>query len=94
MHPSLDGLYFIGFFDATGGSNIRMMDDQAEYIAALVTGAVKRRSEADMRRAMLREREWLQTQFPDSPRYGLELDPRRYRRLLSREYARNHVRRA
>ncbi len=94
VHPSLDGLYFIGFFDATGGSNIRMMDDQAEYIAALVTGAVKRRSEADMRRAMLREREWSQIQFPDSPRYGLELDPRRYRRLLTEEYSRNHVRRA
>lgn len=71
-----------------------MMDDQAEYITALVTGAVKRPSEADMRRAIVTEREWAARQFPDSPRYGLELDPRRYRKLLAREYARNGMRRA
>ncbi|WP_309610585.1 NAD(P)-binding domain-containing protein [Sphingomonas sp.] len=85
-HPANARLYFIGFFDVTGGSNIRMMDDQAKYIAALVTGAVKRPAEAGMRRAIAIERAWTATQFPDSPRYGLELDPRRYRKLLATDY--------
>ena len=90
-HPAIDGLYFIGFFDVTGGSNIRMMDDQADYITALVTGAVKRPSETNMRSAIATERAWTATQFPDSPRYGLELDPRRYRKLLAADYKRNRV---
>jgi dimethylaniline monooxygenase (N-oxide forming) len=88
-HPACDGLYFIGFFDVTGGSNIRMMDDQAAYLTAMVTGAVKRPSRAEMQAAIATERAWSATQFPDSPRYGLELDPRRYRRLLAKEYQRN-----
>ena len=92
-HPRIDGLYFIGYFDATGGSNIRMMDDQAEYIAALVTRAVKRPPESEMLAAIATERAWSATQFPDAPRYGLELDPRRYRKRLALDYARNRVKR-
>jgi dimethylaniline monooxygenase (N-oxide forming) len=91
VHPGLDGLYFIGFFDVTGGSNIRMMDDQAQYIAAMATGFVKRPDEADMRAAIATERAWMASQFPDSPRYGLELDPRRYRKRLAADYAANGV---
>lgn len=93
-HPRVHGLYFIGYFDVTGGSNIRMMDDQAEYIAALVTKAVKRPSENEMRSAIETERAWSASQFPDSPRYGLELDPRRYRKRLALDYARNNVKRS
>ncbi len=92
-HPTLDGLYFIGFFDVTGGSNIRMMDDQAEYITALISGDIKRPPPAEMLDAIATEITWSASQFPDSPRYGLELDPRRYRRLLARDYARNGVQR-
>jgi dimethylaniline monooxygenase (N-oxide forming) len=90
-HPRVDGLYFIGFFDVTGGSNIRMMDDQADYIASLITRAVKRPSEDEMLGAIETEREWAISQFPDSPRYGLELDPRRYRKRLALDYQRNGV---
>jgi cation diffusion facilitator CzcD-associated flavoprotein CzcO len=90
-HTSLDGLYFIGFFDVTGGSNIRMMDDQAQYIATMAAGAVKRPSQSEMRTAIATERAWMAKQFPNSPRYGLELDPRRYRKLLAADYAANGV---
>lgn len=93
-HPLVPSLYFIGYFDVTGGSNIRMMDDQAEYIAALVTDAVKRPSENEMLSAIETERAWSVRQFPDSPRYGLELDPRRYRKRLALDYARNAVKRS
>lgn len=92
-HPSVPGLFFIGYFDVTGGSNIRMMDDQAAYIAAMASGAIRRPSEQDMLAAIETERAWAQTQFPDSPRYGLELDPRRYRKRLALDYAANGVKR-
>ena len=39
VRPGHPGLYFAGFFNVTGGGNIRMMDDQAAWIAALETGA-------------------------------------------------------
>ena len=87
VHPSLPGLYFIGLFDVSGGSNIRMMDDQAEYITAVVTGAVRLPDPVAMRAAIAADHAWAAKQFPDSPRYGLELDPRRYRRALARDYA-------
>lgn len=92
-HPRIDGLYFIGYFDVTGGSNIRMMDDQAEYIAAMVSGAVRRPPPAEMLAAIEAERAWAASQFPDTPRYGLELDPRRYRKRLALDYARNKIKR-
>jgi len=91
VHPTAPGLFFIGLFDVSGGSNIRMMDDQAEYIAAVASGAVKLPDEAGMRAAVAADHAWAAKQFPDSPRYGLELDPRRYRKALARDYARNGV---
>jgi cation diffusion facilitator CzcD-associated flavoprotein CzcO len=91
VHPKLRGLYFIGFFDVSGGSNIRMMDDQAEYIASIASGALRLPSEGDMLKAMARDHAWAEKQFPDSPRYGLELDPRRYRKALAQDYARSKL---
>lgn len=89
VHPNLPGLYFIGFFDVSGGSNIRMMDDQAEYIAAVASGAIRLPDRDGMKAAIAGDHAWAATQFPDSPRYGLELDPRRYRKALGRDYTRN-----
>lgn len=91
VHPTVPGLYFVGLFDVSGGSNIRMMDDQSEYVAAIVSGRVKLPDTEAMMKAIRADHEWAAKQFPDSPRYGLELDPHRYRRLLAREYARNGV---
>ena len=90
-HPRVDGLFFIGYFDVTGGSNIRIMDDQAEYIAAMASGAIRRPTQEQMLSAIEVERTWAKTQFPDTPRYGLELDPRRYRQQLAMDYARDKV---
>ena len=90
-HPAHDSLYFIGFFDVTGGSNIRMMEDQAAFITAMATGAVARPAEAEMNAAIATEQAWMAGQFPHSPRYGLELDPRRYRSMLARSYRRNRA---
>jgi hypothetical protein len=87
VHPSLPGVFFIGFFDVSGGSNIRMMDDQSEYMASIVAGVVKLPEKAAMQAAIADDHAFARKQFPDSPRYGLELDPRRYRANLARDYA-------
>ena len=88
VHPSVPGLYFVGLFDVSGGSNIRMMDDQSEYVAAVASGRVTLPDAAAMQQSIAADHEWSAKQFPDRPRYGLELDPVRYRKLLAREYAR------
>lgn len=85
VHPACPGLYFLGFFNVSGGGNIRMMDDQAEWVAAIESGRVALPEPADMTRAIAADREDKIKRNPDSPRYGLELDPRDYRAGLSRE---------
>ena len=89
VHPDLPNMFFVGYFDATGGSNIRMMDDQSEYTAAIAAGAIKLPDTRAMKQAIEEDLAFQKQQFPDSPRYGLELDPVRYRRRLAADYKRN-----
>lgn len=86
--PEHRGLYFMGFFNVTGGGNVRMMDDQAEWIAAIESGEAALPSPAEMRRQIVAEREVIERDYPDSRRYGLELEPRPYRKLLAKELRR------
>jgi dimethylaniline monooxygenase (N-oxide forming) len=89
VHPDFPDVYFVGYFDVTGGANIRMMDDQSEYVAAIASGAMQLPSKQEMKQAIADDRRWQAKQFPDSPRYGLELDPRRYRKALARDFKRS-----
>jgi cation diffusion facilitator CzcD-associated flavoprotein CzcO len=91
VHPKLPGVYFVGFFDASGGSNVRMMDDQSEYVAGVASGVVKLPSTDEMMKSIAEDHEFQKSQFPDSPRYGLELDPRRYRKRLANEYRKSGI---
>lgn len=84
VKPGVAGLYFIGFFNVSGGGNVRMMDDQAEWIAGVESREIGLPHTEDMRAAMTRERERIARLYPDSPRYGLELDPAEYRRDVAR----------
>lgn len=88
VHPSWPGLYFVGFFNVSGGANISMMDVQADWVAALVSGATSLPDEAQMRDDIDQERDRLARRFPGSPRYGLELEPRQYKRDIARELER------
>ena len=88
VKPEVPGLYFLGFFNVSGGGNIRMMDDQAQWVAALEMGEVGLPSPQAMKRSILKERETVTRLYPDSPRYALELDPRGYRAALAGEMRR------
>lgn len=93
VHPGAPGLYFLGFFNVGGGGNIRMMDDQAEWVAAIEAGEVAAPEDAEMKDGIARERAAIVRNYPDSPRYGLELDPREYREALALELRRARQRR-
>ena len=85
VHPRLRGLYFTGLFNVAGGGNIRMMDDQAEWIAELVCQDLALPSRTEMQNVMGEEQAYLRRHYPGSPRYALELDPTFYRAQLARE---------
>lgn len=91
VKPGVTGLYFIGFFNVSGGGNVRMMDDQAEWITAVETGRLRLPDPAAMRAEMAKERSRIARLYPDSPRYGLELDPGEYRRDMARAMQRRRV---
>ena len=91
VHPTQRGLYFTGLFNVAGGGNIRMMDDQAEWIAELVCGDLGLPEPAEMRKVMEEEQAYLRHHFPGSPRYALELDPAFYRKQLARERRRGRL---
>ena len=83
VHPDRPGLYFVGFFNVSGGANISMMDVQSQYLTALVDGTATLPSPAAMRADMAVEQAFVARNFPGSARYGLELDPVRYRAKMA-----------
>jgi len=85
VHPEQKNLFFAGMFNVAGGGNIRMMDDQAEWIADIVSGKHPLPSRSKMQKAMDQELAFLRQHYPASARYALELDPTFYRRQLKRE---------
>jgi len=88
VHPAHSGLYFVGMFNVAGGGNIRMMDDQAEWVTDLVTGQLAPPDHATIRAGMEEEQAFLRKHYPAAPRYALELDPVFYRKQLQREFQR------
>jgi cation diffusion facilitator CzcD-associated flavoprotein CzcO len=83
VHPDRPGLYFVGFFNVSGGANIAMMDVQSAYVAAVVSGTVILPSPEAMHADIEAERRFMQRRYPRSARYGLELDPVMYRRAIA-----------
>ena len=79
VHPDWPGLYFVGFFNVSGGANISMMDVQSLYLTALVDGTAPRPSPEAMKADIAAEQAFVARNFPATARYGLELDPVRYR---------------
>ena len=91
VHPAQRGLYFMGMFNVAGGGNIRMMDDQADWITQLVCGQETLPGKARMLHVMEQEQAFLRRHYPGSARYALELDPAFYRKQLARKRRREHT---
>lgn len=54
-------------------------------MAALVTGRAGLPGRGAMEAGIERDRARIRALYPDTPRYGLELDPREYRASLAQE---------
>jgi len=80
--PGRPNLYFIGYFNVSGGANIRMMDTQCRLMAAVCGGDVELPSVEAMRADIEQEKRALRKLYPDRPRYELELDPVDYPQQL------------
>lgn len=70
-----------------------MMDNQAEWVAVIESGEVALPSQSEMLAQIRYERRYITKKYPGSPRYGLELDPREYRKGLAIELRRGRRRR-
>jgi hypothetical protein len=81
--PGRPNLYFIGYFNVSGGANIRMMDTQCRLMAAVCAGDVELPSAEAMRADIEQEKRALRKLYPDRPRYELELDPVDYPQQLA-----------
>lgn len=68
VHPDRPGLYFVGFFNVSGGANISMMDTQSAWVAALVSGRSGLPSPARMHADVARERRRNARRFPGTVR--------------------------
>jgi dimethylaniline monooxygenase (N-oxide forming) len=79
--PQIGGLYFAGFVDTPGGL-LPVVETQAEWIAAVLTGRLRLPPPAQMRRAIKRAERRTRQRFPDESPYSIRCDPHAYRRLL------------
>lgn len=89
--PGWPNLFFVGFFNVSGGANIRMMDTQCRLVAAACAGDVALPDAETMRADIDREKRELGELYPDRPRYELELEPAAYRQQVAsveRDFAR------
>jgi cation diffusion facilitator CzcD-associated flavoprotein CzcO len=81
--PGRPNLCFVGYFNVSGGANIRMMDTQCRLVAAVCAGDVTLPDEAAMRADIEREKRELRELYPERPRYELELEPVSYREQIA-----------
>jgi hypothetical protein len=90
--PGCPNLYFVGFFNVSGGGNIRLMDFQAEWVSAIISGEVMLPDDAAMKADIALEHAEMSRLYPAGARYGLELDSRKYAMELAKEMERGRRR--
>jgi dimethylaniline monooxygenase (N-oxide forming) len=79
--PGLGGLLLAGFVDAPGGL-LPVVETQAEWIAAVLTGRLRLPAAGAMWRAIGRGERRSRQRFPDEHPHSIRCDPHAYRRLL------------
>jgi glycine/D-amino acid oxidase-like deaminating enzyme len=90
--PDVGGLFFVGFVDAPGGL-LPVVEAQAEWIAAVLTGALSLPSPERMRRGTERAERRTRQRFPEEGPHSIRCDPHGYRRLLRSDLRRTRRRR-
>lgn len=91
--PKWPGLYFGGYFNSNGLSNLRMFEHQARWFAELESGTVVLPDEAEMRREIEATKRFIRRRYPAGLRYAYEMEPFPYLRFLERERKHSEARR-
>lgn len=87
------GLYFVGYFNVQGLSNIRMFEHQGDWIGRVESGEVLLPEIARMREWARQEREYISRRYPPGPRYAFEMEAGRFTKWLGKELAHGRRRR-
>jgi dimethylaniline monooxygenase (N-oxide forming) len=74
-------LYFAGFVDAPGGL-LPVVEAQAEWIAAVLSGSLLLPPREQMQKAIERAERRTRQRFPEESPRSVRCDPHAYRRLL------------
>jgi dimethylaniline monooxygenase (N-oxide forming) len=88
MPPGLFGLYFVGYVDAPGGL-LPVVESQAEWLAAVVTGRLAVPPPEQMRQAIDRPEPRTRERFPGESPHSIRCDPHAYRRVLRSDLRRS-----
>ncbi|GAA3732520.1 NAD(P)-binding domain-containing protein [Leifsonia bigeumensis] len=91
--PGWPGLYFVGYFNTAGSSNLRMFEGQSRWIAKVETGECALPSRSEMLADVAATDAYYENHYPGGPRYALEIEPLRYTRELNAEARRGAKRR-
>ncbi len=83
VSPERPGLFFIGFLQ-TVGSNIPLMELQAEWVGDLISGAARLPAEAEMKRWIAADQASMARRYVRSERHTMQVDFWRYARALRR----------
>jgi dimethylaniline monooxygenase (N-oxide forming) len=84
VHPDASNLFFAGFADAPT-SLLRLVEEQGEWIAAVLAGRLALPDEEAMWRAIERGERRSRQRYPEEGRHTIRCDPHAYRRLLRRD---------
>ena len=83
--PGWPGLYFVGYFNTAGSSNLRMFEAQSRWIAKVEVGECILPSRQEMLAEIAATDAYYEKHYPGGPRYALEIEPLRYVRGLAAE---------
>lgn len=83
-HPRHENLYFSGLIQPVG-STIRLVEAQARWIAARLSGALPRPPQPEIRTEIDRYRASVAKRYIDSDRYLFEVDGKKYLKTLTHD---------
>jgi hypothetical protein len=81
--PSLRGLYFVGFTNAAGSSNLRMFELQSQLVELVESGKGQLPAESEMREDIAEHRRYIALHYPAGPRYSMEIEAGEYTHTMT-----------
>jgi choline dehydrogenase-like flavoprotein len=83
VEPRWPGLYFAGFSNAAGSSNLRMFELQARLISQIESGLGQLPSQSEMEYDIQERRQYIAKHYPGGPRYTMEIEAAEYTEAMN-----------